>query len=375
MEAAGGTAQSMLQLQFIDDGIGMSAATLAKLFTPFSQGEESTTRRFGGTGLGLTICRRLVTLMNGEIEVTSEPGRGAAFTVTLPLAPVVADDEPEEPRLDGIDCIVVGTDPSGIDVQAYLQAAGAHSSLAPDLTAAIAAGRPGSSTILIHRLSREQWSALAPELARAPIRGQVLIETGGRQAARQGPDGLVTLGGNLLRRSVLLGAVAVAAGLKPSETLLERLPAGMVGLRARRVSIEEARSQGRLLLVAEDDEVNQMVILRQIEILGYAAEVAVDGNEALQMWRAGHYAMLLSDLDMPGMDGYALARAIRRGEAGVGAPGNARRPIVALTANALPSEASRASAAGMDDYLTKPLQLHMLAATLRKWLPPVDAPV
>ncbi len=374
VEAADGESAPTLQLQFIDDGIGMSAATLAKLFTPFSQGEESTTRRFGGTGLGLTICRRLVTLMRGEIDVASESGRGATFTVTLPLASALADGEREEPRLDGVDCIVVGSDPSGVDVQAYLDEAGARTSLAADLPAAIAAARPGGSTILIHRLSREQWSALAPQLVRAADLGHVLIETGSRQAARQGPDRVVTLGGILLRRSVLLGAVAVAAGLKPTESLLERLPVGLVGIPARRVSIEEARSEGRLLLIAEDDEVNQMVILRQIEILGYAAEVAVDGHEALQMWRAGRYALLLSDLDMPGLDGYALAQAIRRDEAGPGATGRGRSPIVALTANALPSEASRASAAGMDDYLTKPLQLHMLAAALRKWLPEADAP-
>ena len=371
--ARGDASPARLQLRFIDDGIGMSAATLAKLFTPFSQGEESTTRRFGGTGLGLTICRRLVTLMDGEIDVASETGQGATFTVTLPLVPALIDGEREEPRLDGVGCIIVCDDATGVDIQAYLDEAGARTSLAPDLPGAIAAARGDASTILIHRLSREAWTALAPQRTQpGPLR-HVLIETGSRQAARQHPDGLVTLGGILLRRSVLLGAVAVAAGLEPSEILQERLPPGLVGIPARRVSIAQARAESRLLLIAEDDEVNQMVILRQIEILGYAAEVAVDGHEALRMWRAGHYAMLLSDLDMPGMDGYALAQAIRRDEAGLGVTGRARSPIVALTANALPSEASRAAAAGMDDYLTKPLQLHMLAAALGKWLPAVDA--
>ena len=375
LAAEGAESPARMQLQFIDDGIGMSEATLAKLFTPFSQGEDSTTRRFGGTGLGLSICRRLVSLMDGEIAVASEAGRGATFTVTLPLAAVALADESEETRLDGVDCIIVGTGPDAIDLQAYLDAAGARASLSSGLPAARAAARPGASTILIHRLTREQWSAVAPELVRADGFAHVLIETGSRQAAHQGADRVVTLGGLLLRRSLLLDAVAVAAALQPADILRERPPGGMVGIPARRVSLEEARSQGRLLLIAEDDEVNQMVILRQIEILGYAAEVAVDGEEALKMWRAGRHALLLSDLDMPCLDGYALAQAIRREEAGRGTPAHARLPIVALTANALPSEASRASAAGMDDYLTKPLQLHMLAAALRRWLPVVDAAV
>ncbi len=362
-----------VRLQFIDNGIGMSAATLAKLFMPFSQGEESTTRRFGGTGLGLTICQRLVTLMHGEIEVESEPGQGSTFTVTLPLEPVPVADARDDTRLAGVDCIVLGAHPDAPDLQAYLAAAGAHASPAPDLAAALGAVRPGAPTILIHRLTREAWTAAAPELAGATPVGHVLIESGSRQAARAGPDGVVTLGGLLLRRSVLLDAAAVAAGRQPADTLLERPPVDTVGVAVGRVSVEEARSQGRLLLIAEDDEVNQMVILRQIEMLGYAAEVAVDGEQALEMWRAGHYALLLSDLDMPRLDGYALAQAIRREEAGRATSAGARCPIVALTANALPGEAGRASAAGMDDYLTKPLQLHMLAAALGRWLAAVDA--
>ncbi|MFL6697057.1 MAG: ATP-binding protein [Vitreoscilla sp.] len=375
VDAVGAESPARMQLQFIDDGIGMSAATLAKLFTPFSQGEDSTTRRFGGTGLGLTICRRLVGLMGGEITVASEAGRGATFTVTLPLAPVALAEASEETRLDGVDCLIVGTDPDAIDMQAYLEAAGACASLASSLQVARAGVRAGASTVLIHRMTREQWSAVAPELLRTNGFGHVLIESGSRLAAHQGADRVVALGGLLLRRSLLLDAVAVAAALQPPGILRERPSGGMVGVPARRVSLEEARAEGRLLLIAEDDEVNQMVILRQIEILGYAAEVAVDGEEALKMWRAGRHALLLSDLDMPRLDGYALAQAIRREEAQRGTLAHARLAIVALTANALPSEANRASAAGMDDYLTKPLQLHMLAAALRRWLPVVDAAV
>ena len=122
--------------------------------------------------------------------------------------------------------------------------------------------------------------------------------------------------------------------------------------------------KGRLILVAEDDDINQKVILQQIRLLGYAAEVAGNGTEALRLWREGNYALLLTDLHMPEMDGYTLAETIRREGAG-----RRRMPILALTANALRGEANRARSAGMDEYLTKPVQLHLLRAALEKWLP------
>ena len=125
----------------------------------------------------------------------------------------------------------------------------------------------------------------------------------------------------------------------------------------------------RLILIAEDDAINREVILQQVELLGYAAEIANDGAAALLLWRAGRYALLLSDLDMPEMDGYSLAAAIRREEAERGLPSQGRIPILAFTANALRGEASRARAAGMDEYLTKPLKLDLLKDALAKWLP------
>ena len=129
-------------------------------------------------------------------------------------------------------------------------------------------------------------------------------------------------------------------------------------------TVPEARQQGRLILVAEDDATNQKVLLRQLELLGYAAEVAPNGGEALRLWKAGNYALLLSDLHMPALDGYELVDEIRRAE-----PAGRRMPVIALTGNALRGEASRALAAGFDEYLTKPTQLPALRAVLDKWLP------
>jgi CheY-like chemotaxis protein/HPt (histidine-containing phosphotransfer) domain-containing protein len=134
-------------------------------------------------------------------------------------------------------------------------------------------------------------------------------------------------------------------------------------------TIAQARARGELILIAEDDEVNKKVILRQMAILGHAAEIADNGADALTLWRAGHYAMLLTDLHMPDMDGYALAEVIRREESARGTRREARMPILALTANALRGEAVRAQAIGMDEYLTKPLQLDLLKAAIERWLP------
>jgi CheY-like chemotaxis protein len=129
------------------------------------------------------------------------------------------------------------------------------------------------------------------------------------------------------------------------------------------LSVADARAQGRLILVAEDDSMNQKVILQQLALLGYAGEIAVDGAEALRSWRQASYAMLLTDLHMPNMDGYELVAAIRREE-----PAGVRLPVMALTANALHGEAERATSAGMDGYLTKPVPLATLRGVLEQWV-------
>ena len=200
----------------------------------------------------------------------------------------------------------------------------------------------------------------------------LFITNGRRRRARIESPQIVTLDGAALRRQALLRAVAVAAGRASPEVAPDI--GGASGTAAVRVvvpTVAQARRRGDLILVAEDDAINRLVIIRQLELLGRAAEVACDGAEALRMWREGRYAMLLTDLHMPELDGYALTEAIRREEAS--RSGLARRmPIVALTANALRGEDERAKAVGMEDYVTKPLQLERLRKVLDRWLPPVD---
>ncbi|MFZ2300367.1 MAG: response regulator, partial [Gallionella sp.] len=140
-----------------------------------------------------------------------------------------------------------------------------------------------------------------------------------------------------------------------------------------RLSREEARRRGSLILVAEDNEINQKVILQQLMLFGRTADIANNGREALKRWRSGDYAILLADLHMPEMDGYELTAAIRAAEAGAGETGKPRTPIIAFTANALKGEAERCLATGMDDYMSKPVQLADLKAMLEKWMPAVSS--
>ena len=358
-----------LILCFSDNGIGMAPSTVEQLFSPFMQAESTITRRFGGTGLGLTICKRLVTLMKGDIHVQSVLGEGSTFTVTLPID-AVASSAPE-PELTGVDCIVVGSNENADDLRIYLEHAGARVHRLATLEAAVRLVSGLAHPVVIHniRWDNPPRESLKAAFATRPEVGLLVIARGRRRSVRPAVLDVPTIEGNCLRRGVLVRAVATAAGRDAPVAADESTGHTLIGAPVRPTTVAEARAQGRLILIAEDDEVNQLVILRQIEMLGYAAEIAENGIEALKLWCAGSYALLLTDLNMPGMDGYSLAQTVRRHEAEHGAEHDTRIPILALTANALRGEAVRVRAAGMDEYLTKPLELHLLKDALTRWLP------
>ncbi|MBK1731758.1 PAS domain S-box protein [Thiococcus pfennigii] len=355
-----------------DNGIGMAPATMNDLFQPFTQAEVTTTRRFGGTGLGLAISKRLVDMMGGALTVESALGEGATFTVRLPCEASV--DQPAEllPDLAGLDCVLVRR-AGGLDVAdlgRYLAAAGARPRIVADDEAAarLAAGLAEPVVVIQmldheHRLQRRPGAAF---VGQDRLR-HLLIGWGQRRRARVHAPNVVTLDGDALRRLAFLRAVAIAAGRASPEPVPESGPERPLIEAAAAPSVAEARAQDRLILVAEDDAVNQQVIRQQLALLGYAAEIADDGAEALARWRTGAYALLLTDLHMPELDGYELTQTIRREET------DRRRPIVALTANALRGEPYRARATGMDDYLTKPVQLPRLREVLQRWLPAAGA--
>ncbi|WP_432744615.1 PAS domain S-box protein [Methylobacter sp. G7] len=366
-----------LEIRVIDNGIGMDEKSQAQLFTPFTQAESSTTRRFGGTGLGLSIAYNLVQLMGGEIAVQSILGQGSTFTVRLPLVTVQeqADVSAAQALVTGISCLVIGGTGGLADhLVAYLASAGVVVEQTPTLAAAAVRERPAISGPWVWLIDVGNTPRVSDEL-RAIINVQtsqdvhfVVVGRGRRRSPRwNDTDQVVEVDGNVLTRQTLFQAVAIAAGRMPVDMDAQPSYSDAAAFIAPARII--AQQQGKLILVAEDNETNQQVIQRQLNLLGFAVDIASDGQAALERWRSGDYALVLTDLHMPVMDGYALTRAIRAEE------NNAHRHtvIIALTASVRKGEDRRCSAGGMDDYLSKPTPLEKLNKTLNKWLPDLQS--
>ncbi len=365
--------QVTLEFRVIDNGIGIDAATQKRLFKPFTQADSSTTRTYGGTGLGLAISLQLASLMGGEITLQSEPGKGSVFSVRLPfrLPPQQPVDKQAPAPIAGLPCLLL-EDAQGLvdDFNAYLAYDGAQVERAANLAEArqwIAGHASGLCIVVIDAANdRQMLDDLLATARSDPQRNTrfIAIWRGQRQKPRLDAADLVSVDANGLTHRALLQAVAVASGRTTEQIEPTELP-GKARKHIRQPSREEAIQQQRLILVAEDNAINQKVILQQLALLGYRADVADDGLKALKRWQSGDYAMLFADLHMPNMDGYGLTAAIRTAEAG-----KARIPIIAFTANAIREEAEHCLELGMDDYLSKPVQLVDLEKMLEKWLPP-----
>lgn len=335
-----------VRLTVTDTGIGIAPDMQARLFQPFSQGEISTSRRFGGTGLGLSISRRLVDLMKGRIGLSSESGKGSCFWVEIDL-PLAAANYDDQPDLRGLTVSLNVAAPLMETLSLYLEHAGCR-------RVALAE----TPDVVIHEApSGMIWSVPPSD------RPVVLIADPDSRRSDALPQRLYLVG-RPVRRQALFRALATAAGRLPPERSASP-PASPMG--PKPPDIAAARQARRLVLVAEDQPVNRMVIERQLELLGYACEIAADGAAALAIWRQGGYGLLLTDCNMPEMDGYELTAAIRQAERASGQP---RLPIIALTANAMAGEDQRCIAAGMDGFLSKPLDLAKLRRCVEQWLPP-----
>ncbi|WP_422002396.1 ATP-binding protein [Reyranella sp.] len=300
-----------LCIRVADTGIGLTEEQRLRLFQPFVQADSSTTRRFGGTGLGLSIVRRLAEAMDGAVEVESAPGSGSTFRVTVRL-----EAAPPAPRRDRI--------LEGLSLEVRLPDAEEAAAVARYLADAGADARAAPSEVL---------------------GGEGL--PGIRLAGAESPLPLA----RPWRREALVRAVARAAGRPVAAVRSAPVPPGSLGAR---------------VLLVDDNAVNRKVLARQLELAGAAADTAAGGEEALALWRTGAYDLVLADLQMPGMDGFELARRIRAAEA---ATGRARVPILAVTASAHEDEEQRSRAAGMDGFVTKPIGIDQLRAVLAPWLP------
>ena len=353
-----------------DNGIGIPPETQARIFGAFEQADAAISRQFAGTGLGLAIVKRLVTQMGGDIDVRSALGHGASFEVRLPMEPVADGTACQRPRLAGVDAFVVGDDERSAVIAAYLEGTGASLHRVADVADAVRMAGTCAMPVVLHTVSDDAPAAPGrpPDAAATDHLGWVQIVLGRRcRPAVTGPR-TVTLDGHCVVGSELTAAVASVAGLARPDALRVAAPLPPAPGGSGMASTPEPVG-GLTILVAEDDAVNQIVLARQLASMGHAADVAGNGTEALRLWRTGRYALLLTDLQMPGLDGYALVEAIRHAEAAHGNQHGARMPILALTANAFPEDRARATAAGVDGFLTKPLLIDVLQAALRQWLP------
>ncbi len=347
-----------------DSGIGMSAEVRQRLFQPFMQADTTTTRLYGGTGLGLTICRRLVDCMGGTIEVQSEQGSGSTFRVLWSFAPGTKTSQLrrfEGARaltvlgnasargalirlLHGWGMVAVEADSAPAAIECLRQAAQAHQ---PFQVALIDAQMPGDAGFaLCERINRMLEQRAPPQIILSIDDGQAL-------QARARSSGAAVVVPRPVRRATLRRAL---------RTVLTSGPVNETG-------VQPVMNTPTLLLigkvlVAEDNPVNQRLIRSQLEGFGLEVVIAQDGQEAADKVRAGRFNLILMDCQMPVLDGFQATTLIRDAE-GAQKP---RVPIIALTASALPGDRERCMVAGMDDYLTKPLRTTELRKLLEKWL-------
>jgi len=356
------------RFEVADTGIGIDEAGLKRLFEPFSQVDATTTRRFGGTGLGLAISRQLVTAMGGDLGVDSEPDRGSTFWFALPLE--VASEEtstrPPPGILDGLRVLVVDDNETNrLILSEQLKAWSMRPDVVPDASAALtglveAAASEDPFALVILDLCMPDMSGL--DLARRITAGDrpekpamVLLTSGADvgvlDATQAGIAACVTKPVHLsLFHRVLLGAMHTSE------------PEG--GTRGAGPEAPEVRGH---VLVVEDNELNQIVAAGMLERLGYTFEFADNGRSCLEVLGSTRFDAVLMDCQMPEMDGYDATRAIR-----VGLHQNRRVPVIAMTASATEGEREKCLAAGMDDFVSKPVNPWALEIALARWVPEAD---
>jgi signal transduction histidine kinase/CheY-like chemotaxis protein/HPt (histidine-containing phosphotransfer) domain-containing protein len=344
----------MLRFVVEDNGIGMSRDTLRRVFKAFEQADVSTTRRYGGTGLGLAISRRLAELMGGTITVQSEAGAGTRFTTTLPLE---RGSTAVEPLLEGVHVFVDASVKQVDTIAGYLVAEGATFELVHVGSSEIR--HDGIALVDAHGDVQQRLMAARKTF---PAQRLVLL-IGDEQTPASDDRAVVYVRCRPLGRSGLVHGICCAAGRE--SPYAESAITNRTEVRLPAPSVDDAERAGCLILVVEDSEVNQEVIQEQLAQIGHASIVASNGIEALELLRKNRVGLVLTDCHMPQMDGYELTAALRNHEDAA----IRNLPIIAFTANALKGEAERCIAAGMSDYVSKPVQMSALRAVIERWMP------
>lgn len=358
-----------------DSGIGIPDDRLSRLFKPFSQADSSTTREYGGTGLGLAICRRLVEAMGGAIGVYSTVGAGSTFWFTLPLR-LDSDSRPRpalQTDIRGLHVLVVGDSPVNRDaIGRQLQSAGIHVEDTEDGSAAIARLReaaksesPYGMVVLDMQMSGRN-DDIAQRIKSDPLLQYTILVLLGSvdlsvAGGRESPDFAARLNGSVSFEN-LIGTVAEAHATARRTIGAESTRTATVDALPAPASFEP----GTRILVAEDDLICREVISSLLARAELQFDIVENGSEALEAVRNGGYQLVLMDGHMPGMDGFTATAEIRKFEQESGREG-LHVPIIALTANALKGDRERCLAAGMDDYLTKPIDAALLMRTIARY--------
>jgi len=345
----------LLRFDIKDTGIGVAPDIMPLLFEPFVQADSSTTRRFGGTGLGLTISKRLAEQMGGAIGVESKTGQGSTFWFTVRLAVAEASTDPLPLR--------------GMRTLVLADHVPTREALAARLVRLGATAQASSAEVMPHADRGRYDTVIVEDGTRAAAALSGLSADGSRATpilfrhvaiAPEDSDGWRdSLGSSFeiltgIKSAHIARAVAPALSLMPEAALESAKPANP----------SNSHFVTARILVVEDNRTNQKVAQKMLEGLGYTADLQANGQLGVDAHAAAPYDLILMDCQMPVMDGYEASRAIRALKT------EARNvPIIALTANALEGDRERCLAAGMNDYLTKPLKRERLRTALEQWLP------
>lgn len=381
---------ALIRFSITDTGIGIPADARDRLFRPFSQVDASTTRKYGGTGLGLAICKQLVDLMQGEIGIENTDGQGTTVWFTLPLmkppesGPTLPPTRLSLEQLQGCHLLVVDDNATNRTILRYQTTAwGMRVEEADSAAAALLAlrtgleqGQPYDLAILDMQMPEMDGEQLGYQIqADSQLAGIPLIMmTSFNQrgiAKRLRSLGFAAYLVKPVKQSRLLDCILTVLGQigtlavnpHPVSTIVTPTSGPLLPSPAGLSSPELPSPNSKLkILMVEDNAVNQKVMLKQLHVSGYEADVVANGAEALQMMEQINYDIVLMDCQMPVLDGYSASRAIRDRE------GQTQHTIIiAMTANAMKGDRAKCLEAGMDDYLSKPIRKEELVAKIEHW--------
>ena len=351
------------RFEISDTGIGIRSDVAPMLFNAFTQADSSTTRRYGGTGLGLAICRQLVTAMGGEIGVDSTPGSGSKFWFTVPLARSRERALTRVPGqgLSGVRVLIVDDNATNrLVLSEQLEAWGVEAE-------AVASGQEGLDRLVASHESGSPFALAVLDQAMPEMDGLELARRIGR--LRHVSPALLLLtsttdtGPEEIRRAGIAESLSKPVHLGRLRNALTHALSTRIDPPAPTAATTSASAGPRgHVLVVDDSSTNQMVATGMLDHLGYSSEVAANGFEALAAMERTRFDIVLMDCRMPEMDGYEATIELRRLEGD-----GPRLPVIALTAGAMGDEEERCRAAGMDDFLPKPLGLEDLQAVLERW--------